>query len=100
MTAPRRALVTGGASPIGRAICRRLAADGREVLVHAHAGLARAEAVVAEIMAAGGQARAFACDLTDVTATAAVLEALLEQGGRCRSWCTMPAPMTTRRWRA
>lgn len=81
MTAPRRALVTGGASPIGRAICRRLAEDGREVLVHAHSGLDRAEAVVAEILAAGGQARAFACDLTDVAASAATLEALLEQGG-------------------
>ena len=71
----RRALVTGGTSPIGAAICRRLAADGCEVLVHAHAGLARAEALAAEF---GG--RAFACDLTDVPATAAAVEALLADG--------------------
>lgn len=80
MTTARRALVTGGSSPIGGAICLRLALDGHEVLVHAHAGLSRAEAVVAAIAARGGRARAFACDLTDVAETAAVFEGLLEQG--------------------
>jgi 3-oxoacyl-[acyl-carrier protein] reductase len=77
---PRRALVTGGASPIGAAICRRLAAEGHEVLVHAHAGRDRAEALANAIQAAGGQARAFACDLTDMPATAACLESLLVAG--------------------
>jgi 3-oxoacyl-[acyl-carrier protein] reductase len=71
----RRALVTGGSSPIGTAICRRLATDGHEVLVHAHAGVARAETLAAEI---GG--RMVACDLTDVPATAAALEAVLADG--------------------
>ncbi|SDB63910.1 3-oxoacyl-ACP reductase FabG [Belnapia rosea] len=74
----RRALVTGGASPIGAAISRRLAAEGHEVLIHAHAGLDRAEALAREVRAAGGRATAFAADLTDMPATAAVLEALLE----------------------
>ncbi|MDB5374060.1 MAG: 3-oxoacyl-[acyl-carrier protein] reductase [Belnapia sp.] len=77
---PRRALVTGGASPIGAAICRRLAADGHAVLVHAHAGLDRAEALAGEIRAGGGQAAALACDLTDMPATALALEALLAAG--------------------
>jgi 3-oxoacyl-[acyl-carrier protein] reductase len=72
--------VTGGSSPIGAAICRRLAEDGHELLVHAHAGLARAEAVAAEIEGAGGVAQAFACDLTDIPATAATLEGLLAEG--------------------
>ncbi|WP_424813367.1 3-oxoacyl-ACP reductase FabG [Roseococcus sp. YIM B11640] len=71
----RRALVTGGSSPIGAAICRRLAAEGHEVLVHAHGNLARAEALAAEI---GGTA--FACDLTDIPATATAIEALLAGG--------------------
>lgn len=79
MTA-RRALVTGGASPIGAAISRRLAAEGHEVLIHAHAGLGRAEALAAELRAAGGRATALAADLTDMPATAAALEALLEAG--------------------
>ena len=71
----RRALVTGGSSSIGAAICRHLAAEGHEVLVHAHGNLARAEALAAEL---GG--RAFACDLTDIPATATALEAVLETG--------------------
>jgi 3-oxoacyl-[acyl-carrier protein] reductase len=33
----RRALVTGGGSPIGAAIARALAAQGAHVLVHGHA---------------------------------------------------------------
>jgi 3-oxoacyl-[acyl-carrier protein] reductase len=78
--APRRALVTGGASPIGAAICRRLAAEGHEVLVHAHAGLDRARALAAEIAQSGGRAAALACDLTDVPATAAAMERVLEAG--------------------
>jgi 3-oxoacyl-[acyl-carrier protein] reductase len=76
----RRALVTGGASPIGAAITRRLAAAGHEVLIHAHAGLGRAEALAAELRAAGHRAGAFAADLTDMPATAGALEALLEGG--------------------
>jgi 3-oxoacyl-[acyl-carrier protein] reductase len=76
----RRALVTGGASPLGAAICRRLAADGLRVAVHAHRGRDRAEALAASIRDAGGEARAVAFDVTDVPATAAALEGLLETG--------------------
>lgn len=72
----RRALVTGGASPLGSAISRRLARDGLHVLVHAHAGHDRAEALVAEIRAQGGSAEALVFDLCDMAATEAVLAAL------------------------
>lgn len=80
MNVPRRALVTGGSSPLGAAICRRLAQDGHEVVIHAHASLPRAEALAAEIIAGGGRAGAIACDLTDFAATAVAIEALLAAG--------------------
>jgi 3-oxoacyl-[acyl-carrier protein] reductase len=81
MTPPlKRALVTGGSGGIGSAICRRLAADGFSVIVHANSHLATAQAVAASIVADGGQAQAVAFDVTDASATAAALEALLEQG--------------------
>ncbi len=74
----RRALVTGGSGGIGAAICRRLGAAGHFVYVHANRGTAAAEALVREIIAAGGQARAVAFDVTDAAATRAAVDELLE----------------------
>ena len=76
----RRALVTGGSGDIGGAICRRLAADGLHVVVHANANRARAEAVVAAIVDAGGSAEAVAFDVADGDAARGALEALLTGG--------------------
>ena len=76
----KRALVTGGSGGIGAAICRRLAADGRHVIVHANRGLDRAQAVVAAIVAAGGSAEAVAFDICEREATAAALQKLLADG--------------------
>ena len=76
----KRALVTGGSGGIGAAICRRLAADGHHVIVHANRGLDKAEALVAAIRATGGSAEAVAFDITDRATTAAALEKLLEAG--------------------
>lgn len=76
----KRALVTGGSGGIGAAICKRLAADGHHVIVHANRSLGKADAVVAEIVAAGGSGEAVSFDVTDRAATAAALAALLEAG--------------------
>lgn len=75
-----RALVTGGSGGIGAEICRRLAADGRHVIVHAHRRLETAQAVVAQIAACGGSAEALAFDVTDAAAARAALDGLLERG--------------------
>lgn len=70
----RRALVTGGASGIGRGIARRLAAEGANVAVLDRDGVA-AGRVADEIQAAGGKAVAVTAD---VRARAAVRSAVAE----------------------
>jgi len=76
----RRALVTGGSGGIGAAICRRLAADGLHVIVHANHHRERAQAVVDDILENGGQAEVVAFDIADAAATSAALEHVLEAG--------------------
>jgi 3-oxoacyl-[acyl-carrier protein] reductase len=76
----KRALVTGGSGGIGAAICRRLAADGLHVIVHANSRLEQAQQLSTEIHKGGGSAAAAQFDVADRAATVAALEALLEAG--------------------
>jgi 3-oxoacyl-[acyl-carrier protein] reductase len=76
----RRALVTGGSGDLGAAICRALAAQGVEVIVHANAQLGRAQALVEELSASGSPALAVAFDVADAQATRAAIEVLLAAG--------------------
>ena len=57
------AIVTGGSSGIGYAVARAMAAAGASVVVNYRAGRDRAEALVGEIVAAGGQAVAIGADV-------------------------------------
>jgi len=60
----QRALVTGGSSGIGAAVCRSLARAGARVAVNYLSGKEEAQQVVADIEAAGGQALAIQGDVS------------------------------------
>ena len=76
----KRALVTGGSGAIGSAVCRQLAKDGCEVIVHANSNLQHAQQLSAEIIASGGSAHPATFDITDAAATKAALEKILADG--------------------
>lgn len=77
----RVALVTGGAGLLGEQFCRTLAAAGATVAVvdlHAEG----AERVVETIRGEGGQAQAYAVDITDPQAVRAAVEDIVARWGR------------------
>jgi 3-oxoacyl-[acyl-carrier protein] reductase len=76
------AVVTGAGRNIGRAIARHLAAAGASVVVNARSNRAEADAVVAEIKAAGGNAIAVLADVGDAAAVEAMAQAALKAFGR------------------
>ncbi|MFF9324957.1 SDR family oxidoreductase [Streptomyces sp. NPDC014776] len=71
---PRVALVTGGSGGIGKAVVEKLAADGFAVGVHYAGNKAKAEALVEQITADGGQAVAVGGDVADEQAMEAAFE--------------------------
>ena len=76
----KRALVTGGSGAIGAAICRRLAADGLHVIVHANQNLDAAQSLAQSLCAEGMSAEARQFDVCDEAAAKASLEAILQDG--------------------
>ncbi|MBN8615859.1 MAG: SDR family NAD(P)-dependent oxidoreductase, partial [Deltaproteobacteria bacterium] len=100
-TAPRRALVTGSTSGIGRATALALARDGFEVIVHGR-DATRGEETVAAIREAGGVARLVLADLSDdadrarLADEAADVEVLVNNGGT--SWSGPSADLVADRY--
>ncbi len=64
--ANKTALVTGASRGIGRAIAKRLAADGAHVFVHYNSSSSKADELVADIEKDGGSAEVVAANLEDV----------------------------------
>ena len=76
----RIALVTGSSRGIGRAIALQLAQDGYAVAVNGRSPES-VQAVVAEIIARGGDAKGYVCDVTDAEAVARMGDAVERELG-------------------
>ncbi len=75
-------LVTGAARRLGRAIALELAAHGHDIALHHRSHAEEARATLAELRALGARAEEFSADLTDESATLALLPAAAAQFGR------------------
>ena len=75
-------LVTGAGRGIGAAIARVCARHGATVAVNYSQSRDRAEAVVSEIVTAGGRAKAYGADVRDRTEVGTMIEAILKDFGR------------------
>ena len=73
MAAPRRYLVTGSASGIGAAFCRRVAGPETAFLVHARANEAGAREVAATLAARGARSEVAIADLEEPASAAALV---------------------------
>jgi 3-oxoacyl-[acyl-carrier protein] reductase len=70
----RVAIVTGASGGIGHAVAVRLAQAGMAVAVHYAGNKQRAQAVVGEVVAAGGRAMAVSADVADEEQVAAMFD--------------------------
>jgi NAD(P)-dependent dehydrogenase (short-subunit alcohol dehydrogenase family) len=80
LLANKVAVVTGGASGIGEASARALAAEGALVVI-GDRNLERAEAVAAQIQAAGQQAAAFSVNVADEGQVEALIAFVVDRFG-------------------
>ena len=79
MLTGKNALVTGAGRGIGKAIALELAAKGEFVIVNYNGSKDAAEQTVAEIKAAGGDAVAYQCSVSDYEACGAMITALIKE---------------------
>src|SRR5258708_4574793 len=77
----RIALVTGAARDVGKEIAMTLAAEGAAVAINYRKSGDEAAALVAEITAKGGIAKAYAADVADFTAVQSMVGSIVKDFG-------------------
>jgi NAD(P)-dependent dehydrogenase (short-subunit alcohol dehydrogenase family) len=77
----RIALVTGAARDVGGEIAKTLAAEGATVAVNYRSAGKEAEALVTEIAAKGGKAKAYQADVADFAAVKAMIDTIVKDFG-------------------
>jgi NAD(P)-dependent dehydrogenase (short-subunit alcohol dehydrogenase family) len=75
------AVVTGGASGVGREIVLSLAAEGAHVAVNYRNSGKEAEILVGDIVAKGGKAKAYKADVADLAAVKAMVDDIVKDFG-------------------
>lgn len=75
----KKALVTGGASGIGRAISLELANMGAALIIHYHRSKESAESLAAQIHSSGGKAEVVQADLTEEAGVQALTDFVIER---------------------
>lgn len=78
-------LVTGGASGIGARLCKRIAAPGKGIVVHAGTNREKAENVAAELRAAGATTHVIVTKFDRLDAGEGMIKETIERFGRLDS---------------